>query len=82
MQIKDWITGLIRLRTVSADPQSFLNYISLNGIIIKNVRWLDDLTVEITVPQSALKKIKEITLIHNTTNPQMITKLFIITTPS
>lgn len=61
MQIKDWITGLIRLRAVSADPQSFLNYISLNGIIIKHVRWLDDLTVEITVPQSTFKKIKEIT---------------------
>lgn len=60
MTIKDWITGMIRLRIVSIDPHALLNYISEKGIIIKKIKWIDDLTIELIVSKKALKTIRPI----------------------
>ena len=49
MQIKEWIVGTVDLRLVCADPHIVLNYISQKGVQLKRIRWVDDLTVEITV---------------------------------
>jgi len=49
MQIKDWIIGSVDLRLVCADPHIVLNYISQKGVSLKSVRWIDELTVEISV---------------------------------
>ena len=49
MQIKEWIVGTADLRLVCAEPHIVLNYISQKGVQLKCIRWIDDLTVEITV---------------------------------
>lgn len=58
MQIKDWIIGAVELRLVCADPQAPLNFLLKKGVQLKDVRWLDELTVELTVPGSARKSIQ------------------------
>ena len=60
MQIKQWLVGIVRLRLVSADPQSLLNFLSCKGVMIRDIHWIDDLTVEITIPQSMLKCVKDV----------------------
>ncbi len=55
MQIKEWLIGTIEWRLVCADPQAVLNFISQKGVTIRSARWIDDLTVEITVPKSAYR---------------------------
>lgn len=57
MLIRDWIMGSTDLRLVCADPNIVLNYISQKGVQFKNVRWIDDLTVEISVSGGIQKTI-------------------------
>lgn len=60
MQIKQWLAGTVELKIVCADPQSVLNLLLQKGVIIERVRWIDDLTVELSVPRSAFRIIKQI----------------------
>lgn len=64
MQIKDWVSGMVEMRLLCADPQTVLNDLLNKGIMLKSIRWIDDLTVELTMPQKARKVIEDIKQRH------------------
>ena len=83
MQVKQWIFGVIIVKITSAEPNVILNYLSENNIFVSDVNWIDELTVEVTLPRKGYKLLNiienrfhcEIKIIKNKGIMQCIKKL-------
>ena len=60
MRFKQQLFESVEIRLVCADPQIALNYLLQKGVIIQCVHWIDEITVDISMPKRAMKAIKEI----------------------